>query len=231
MTSAELGAALKNLDRKVLVDIGIRYAVLLVFLSVFFTPSLGRMQGLKSEINELSARLQMIRGRISEALSLEKERDQIVGKIQAMEGRFFDEGAQSELLSLVSELCKKHSLQMTASKPIQKKELPEMGEPGAPANQAVTRQDPRGDSAGAMPPPVEFYTSHEFEVELVGGYHTLGSFLTALYRLSRFVQVKELRIAGGTDSPGTHTISLVLAVYSRAPTKSGNRSKQGRTAR
>lgn len=164
MTSAELGAALKNLDRKVLVDIGIRYAFLLVFLSVFFIPSLGRIHGLKSEINELSARLHMIGGRISEAFTLEKERDRIVGKIQAMEGRFFDEGELSELLSLVSELCKKHRLQMTASKPIQKEELTGMADPGAPENQAVTPQNERGDLAGDVPSPVEFYKSHEFEV-------------------------------------------------------------------
>ncbi|GEM_PF-1585942 len=205
---------LKSLDRKLLVNLGVRYGAVLLFLTVAFIPSCGRFQYLKGQLKQKKSQLQNARLKLSAARKAQASRDNIVGEILVQEERFFTEEELAQMLSMVSELAKQNNLQMTASKPIKENEKAgaQLPPPKAPAPPPAAGSP---QSGALLPPPRPPYSDQEFEVDLTGGYHALGKFLSDLRNNSKFIHVKRLSILGAAGPEAGHEIKLTLKVYLR----------------
>lgn len=206
-------AFVKSLDKKLLIDFGVRYIVLICFFLFVLTPSIYRLNGFKSNLNQKRSELLKNRTTISEAFRLEKNRGLFQDQIRLMEERFFLEKDLTQLLSMFSDLAKKHNLQMTASKPLQeiKTEGAASAGPPKPPGPAPAGRPP----IPSAPPKPDFYLEQKFDVELTGGYHALGRFLTDLRHYPKLFHVRKLSIAGSGSMRAEHQIQLTLTVFSK----------------
>lgn len=203
---------LKSFDRKFLIDLGIRYGLLLFFLTLGLIPSCGRLQFLKGQVHQKKSQLQTTRLKLSEAQKAQSNRQTIMSQILTQEDRFFTENDLSQMLSMVSELAKQNNLQMIASKPLKDNEKaglqapppPPIKPPPAPGQPQIAMPQTQA------PPP---YNNQEFEIDLTGGYHALGKFLNDSRAYSKFLYVKRLSILGAAKSKTEHEIKLTLTVY------------------
>lgn len=202
---------LKSLDRKLLVNLGVRYGAVLLFLILALIPSCGRFQSLKNQNQQKKSQLQTMRLKLSEARKAQANRTALMTEIITREDSFFTEEELAQMLSMVSELAKRNNLQMTASKPLKEGEKstgqtpppPKVpGAPPAPGQPPVT--------AGPAAPP---YLGQEFEIDLDGQYHGLGKFLSDLRAHSKFIHVKALSIFNAGKQETGRQIKLTLRVY------------------
>lgn len=205
---------LRALDKKLVINLGIRYGAVLIFLLIFFLPSIYRFNAIKSKLDQRQSDLARNRARITEGLQMQQNRDLYLNQIRTMEVRFFSEDELTQLLSVFSDLAKKYNLHMTASKPLH--ELPPReGSPAAPPQTpapAPPPPAPTSPSPGTSRP--SFYHEQEFDVELTGGYHALGRFLSGLRHYSKLFHVRKLSIAGSPKGKPEHQLQLSLSVFS-----------------
>ncbi len=205
MITVKVNEILKSLDKKFLMRIGILYGGILFFFLVLVLPSCSRSASVKSRLSQIKGQLAAEHAKIAQALRLQKNREIFANEIRLAEVRFFTEDELPQLLTMVSDLARKYNLQVTASKPAVEKEPPISGPPPV--------------AASVPPPPKIFYSTHEFEVGLSGGYHSLGSFLSALRKYPKIIQIRKLSIVDGKGLATEHDINLNIAVFSQAPIK------------
>jgi hypothetical protein len=204
---------LLTLDRKMIRDVAVIYGVAAILCIIFITPSCSRTDTAKSRLAQKKAELTRGRTTISESLRLQGSRDIYATEIQSAESRFFKDEEMARLMGIVSEMAKAHNLNMTASKPVQEalKAAPSV----LPLSPLVKPPLAGGASPAAQTTP-EFYKEQKFEIELSGGYHSFGSFLSALRKHSKLMHVRKIRMLGSLEGKREHEISLTLSVYSNA---------------
>ncbi len=202
---------LKLLDRKFLINVGIRYAAVLLFLFLVLFPSCSVLNSLRNKASDEKNQLARTRTKIADALRMQKNQNAFRNEIRKGEERLFTEDELSQLISIISDLAKSQNLQMTASKPIQEtdKILPSV----PPPPKAGARAPNAPDANSLKTSPRSFYTDQKFEVELLGDYHSLGRFLSALRKNPKLIHVKKLEIISLPASPFEHEIKLSVAVY------------------
>ncbi|MBI4550590.1 MAG: type 4a pilus biogenesis protein PilO [Candidatus Omnitrophica bacterium] len=203
--------ALLSIDRKMIRDLSVIYGLAALLCFAFIAPSCSRADANKGRLTQKRADLTRGRARISESLRMQGSRDIYLDEIQAAESRFFREEEMSRLMGIVSEMAKAHKVNMTASKPVQEAGL----KPAAPALPlpAAKPAVPAGGLPVASQTP-EFYKEQKFEIELTGGYHSLGAFLSDLRKHPRIMHVRKLKVLGSPEGKREHEISLTLSVYS-----------------
>jgi len=198
---------LKSFDRKLLIDLGIRYGLVVFFFAVLLIPSCGRYQSLKGQLGAKKALLQTARLKLSQAQKAQIDRNAIAGEILSFEERFFTDEELSQMLGMVSDLAKQNNLQMRSSKPIKETAPP------TPAIQAI--KPPAAALPAAQTAGVALYSDQEFEIELTGTYHSLGHFLSDLRDYKKFIRAKKVSMLGAAIPQGGHEIRLILQVYLR----------------
>lgn len=198
---------LKSLDRKLLIDLGIRYGLVLFFLIVLLIPSCGRYQTLKGQMGAKKAQLQTARLKLSQAQKAQIDRDAIAGEILAYEERFFADEELSQMLGMVSDLAKQNNLQMRSSKPI--KEAAQAPQPALPL------KPPSPSLPAAQPPSAPLYNDQEFEIELAGTYHSLGNFLSNLRDYKKYIRARKVTMLAAATPQSGQEIRLILQVYAK----------------
>ncbi len=199
---------LKSFDRKLLIDLGVRYSLVLFILTVLLIPSCGRYQSLKGRLASKKAELQAARSKLSQAQKAQIDRDAIAREILSYEERFFMDEELSQMLGMVSDLAKQNNLQMRSSKPIKGTVPPQ-------TVQAAKPPSPPLPAAQAAAAPAYSDSGQEFEIELAGAYHSLGSFLSDLRDYKKFIRAKKVSMLGAVTPQSGREIRLILQVYLR----------------
>jgi len=194
------------LDKKFLVELGFRYGISAFLAFALVIPSCGKTGRLTADRDSVKRELGTGRQKITQAIHLQKNRQVFRALIRRAESRFFSADELPRFLSIVSDIAHQRNLQLVSSKPldVKKETAPKLPAPGA-ANPA------------AAPSANAFYEPHKFEVELSGGYHSLGSFFSALKHHDKLIRVEKLNISSG-QSPTDHEIRMTVAVFSKVRT-------------
>lgn len=197
------------LDRKLLINLGVRYGSVLLLFFVFTSPSCGRVTSMHAQLGACRQDLATARSKISQAVHLHNNRQVLMEKIRLAESKFFNVDELPQLLGLISDLAAQHNLQMKASRPLESKM--------AVASEKKQSPSPTASAKGGVSPkssePPTFYEPHEFEVELMGGYHSMGSFLSALKRRDKLIRIRKLTISPG-ETLTEHEIRVIVSVFS-----------------
>jgi len=193
------------LDKKFLVELGLRFGVSIALVFILLVPSCGKVGRLTSERDNLKRDLSVARQKITQAIHLQKNRQVFRAMIRRAESRFFSADELPRFLSIVSDIARQYNLQLVSSKPLDTRKEPQSRLPVSGAG---------GGNAAAGPAPSAFYEPHKFEVELSGGYHSLGAFFSALKHHDKLIRVEKLNISAGA-SPTEHEIKMTMAVFSK----------------
>lgn len=212
----ELLDIIKALDRKYLIQVAVLYGAVIIFFLLLLLPSCSVTASNRSKVQQSKSQVLAARGKITQALHLQKNRELFLDEIRLTERRFFSDDEMSQLLSMISDLAKKYNLQVTASRPVAQSQTPQpLVLPKAPPPPG-TPPAPGARPAGG-PSAANFYEPHDFEVGLSGGYHALGSFISALKKYEKIIQIRKLTVTGGKSSTTEQDINMIVSVFSKKP--------------
>lgn len=180
---------LKYLDRKFVIRVAVHYGVVLVFSALFVLPSCGKGVKYFLEIDKLKVDTAKNSAVIAQGAIVQKDLTKQHEQINEVEKRFFLDDELPKLLSIIASLAKKNSINLISTKAL-------YGSEGKPFN--------------------KYYVEHAFLVNLSGGYHDFGMFLSDLKREAKLLKVRKINIAAIPQTPGKHDIRMELGVYAKA---------------
>jgi len=167
-----------------------------VYYAYVLTPLFRRVVQLGQDIRTTSITLRHIEQAIAQEPQLRQESDRLRETIQALSTSLPSKEELPSVIELLSDVASQTGVKIQTIFPQRAFESEE-----TPAH--------------AKPPDKgrDFYTQIPIQIDALGGFHQLGSFLSRVESGPQPIQLKSLRISGNPKEPRRHTMKIVLAVY------------------
>ncbi|MBI3810802.1 MAG: type 4a pilus biogenesis protein PilO [Nitrospirae bacterium] len=172
--------------------------IVTVFLLEFYFPKNNQIVGLQSEIGKLEGEIGINRARVEKLDQLKKENAELERQLAEKKEQLPPEAEVASLLKQVSDLGLRVGLDFKLWRPAAKKE------------------DPSG-----------LYMEIPVDVEIGGGYHMTASFFDSVSKLSRIVNIRNIKMGNAHVDRGRLIIQtgFIATAFAASEQKPGNEKK------
>jgi hypothetical protein len=200
MTSADVIAMVKGVDKKTLIKIGAGAAGFLIVSIFFVWPAWITRLEVRQQVNDLKNQVTMTQNLLRRKPQLLQDKDKYIKFSQEVKSRMFQPGEASLLLGIVSKMAQESKVSIVSSNP---------------------------KAFGVkFPPPFDVqYVASAYDFTVEGGFHEFGEFISKLENYSKVLRVQTFHIMPQDKQDkeekgdGAHLASLSLtAVASKVKT-------------
>ncbi|MBI4115826.1 MAG: type 4a pilus biogenesis protein PilO [Candidatus Omnitrophica bacterium] len=187
-TVKDIVARFRKLDRKTKIRLlAICGGALLSIPFIFWPAWVGRIQ-LQGKITILRSQIELAKKQIAQEPKLLEEKKGYEITIKEVNSKLHTEKETHELLGFLDNLTEKTEVSILSS---------------SPKENEIKLAEPFNERYGTV----------SYSLNLEGGYHQLGSFVSEIENNSKILRVNELSILPREEIPATHMIQMEIAAF------------------
>jgi type IV pilus assembly protein PilO len=174
---------IKNLPpyQKMLILGGIVIVIMVIFAELFYFPKHNQIVGLQNDIAKLQGEIGINRAKVEKLEQLKRENEELERQLAQKKEQLPPEAEVASLLKQVSDLGLRVGLDFKLWKPEARKD------------------NPSG-----------LYSEIPVDVEIGGGYHTVAAFFDSVSKLSRIVNITNIKMGSSHYERGRLTIQTAF---------------------
>lgn len=199
------------MERKALIDIGLRYGALLILIFAILLPSLTQISSYRRKINKVTDEIRSARATIGIADKWIEVLPPLEDEITVLNSRLFQKEDLVAMLKHISAIAEASNLRLTASRPLPEALL------SLALDSSVLPKELR-QLAGSSIVSSNRHDAYLSEMEFSGTFHALGNFFSALRYGDKLILPYYLLIQPGEDY-AHHRIKVKFAAYYQVPEK------------
>jgi len=194
MTTQDLIALAKSVDKKTWGMIGAGAAVALVLIYLFVIPAWFKRPALKGQIAAVQGQIVQLQTLRRNKTVWNQEKDDSIKYMKEVKARLYLPGESALLLGKIAKLADESQMKIVASTP----------------HEAKTD----------FPKPFDVkYKADYFDFTAEGGYHEIASFISSIESYEKILRVESFSVMPQEDTVDRHIVNLTLSAvsYKEAP--------------